>query len=304
MVTPRKQSLRKKMQGFIGWTRAVGLGSTLLGGIMLTQSPSLFPFCVLLVYFGLAVIAFDLLIDPFFEGLKRGWKVAVVGIVIGAFVGFTWFIVLKKSPLQIAAFMTDADYPKGSVIAGIQWRPEFTEVQVSITNGSPDAYDDLNIVLRPTMPVAAISQITTLGDVSFEEKNLFDMRYMSVSGGQKDVIPRDLLATDAGYRVRCTHLPAHAAIRVVLALVDMKWPAPLVNPNASREQQLHDPNFMVRTKTDKCSTYWWGNKNGDVYAPRVSSEETISIEGEYIGGQRIRKISDKITVGGRFTISH
>jgi hypothetical protein len=65
-------------------------------------------------------------------------------------------------------------------LAGIQWRPEFTELQVFIVNSTDKAYEDLNLVIRPTIPVVAVEQVSKIPGVSFEDKNNMMTRLVDV----------------------------------------------------------------------------------------------------------------------------
>jgi hypothetical protein len=293
----------EKVRELLGWIKAIGIGSTVLGGIVLTQTPELFYYCVSAVYIGIVLIGLDLCFEPFIKRWKLTSKIITGAFFAGVLTVFSYAVVFVESPLAVSAMMTDAEYPAGTTIAGIAWRPEFTEVQVWLTNTSNRAYEDLNILLRPSSPVAAIAQLTTIGGVSFEDKNAFTVHMADINLGtqKKTAISLDLLATDAGYRIRCDHVPAHTVVKVVLALADMKWPAPLVNPQ-SMVDKLNDKNYILRTKFDDFSTYWQGHIGGDVYAPRPTSSEWLQVNGSYIGAQRMRSITQKVEIGGQLSI--
>jgi hypothetical protein len=214
---------------------------------------------------------------------------------------FSWGIVFVKAPLHVAAFVTDAEHPSGTTIAGISFRPEFTELQVRILNPSDRAYEDLSLVIRPTEPVAAIAQLTNLPGVSFEEKNGFFSRTMSIEPGETkaNAIRLDLLATDAGYRMHCGRLPAGAFITIVIALADIKW-----TPQKSKRpayENVHDKDFVQRHKMEDFSTYWLGYKDADVYAPRPNPW-WVKVEGEYNVALRTRSISQKVDIAGKLNI--
>jgi hypothetical protein len=245
------------------------------------------------------LIALDLCFEPFVERSKSITKLVIWIMFAAMIVGFSYAVVFVKSPLQVSAFITDAEYPVGETIAGIAWRPEFSELQVWLSNPSRSGYDDLNIVVRPSSAVAKIGQATNVPDVSFEDKNGLTTRLTTITpSDQRTGLPLDLLATDAGYRVRCPHLPAHTEIKLVLAFVDMKWPVPAYVNQLPPQQKFQDSNYVVRVKFDDFSTYWQGHPNTDMYAPRPRFAERIKVEGEYVGGQRIRSISQWVGVEG------
>lgn len=306
MPRSRKRTVKEKVREILGWLRAIGFGSTVLGGVVLTQTPEFFHYSVGLVYIGIVLIGLDLYFEPFFERLKLYAKIAIGLIFVIVVAGFSKAVVFVKSPLDVSAFMTDAEYPAGEVIAGIKWRPEFTELQVRISNPSGRPYDDLNIVIRPTSAVAAIAQDTNIPDVSFEDKNGFIAHLIDTDliHEKSTAIHLDLLATDAGYRVRCGHLPAHTTIRVIMALADIKWCPSAELHQMPLAEQVRDPRNILRFRADDFSTYWKGHLTGDVYASRPTSTEFVQVDGDYIGAQRIRHITQHLQVGGKVSIQH
>jgi hypothetical protein len=129
-------------------------------------------------------------------------------------------MVFVDAPLSATGYMTDGEYPAGKDISGIPWKTEFTELQVQFTNDPDRVYEDLNIVIRPTEAIAAIKQITDVPGVSFAGKNDSAIHVVDVNfqSGASNAIPLVLLATDAGYRMRCPRLPGHSTLRAVIAL--------------------------------------------------------------------------------------
>ena len=244
-----------------------------------------------LIYLGFLLVAIDLWVEPDLHG-KTGMRiVGVLAIALFA-AAFSWRIVFVKAPLDVMAFTINGTHPPGTTIAGIAWKAQFTELQVWLVNPTERNYDDLNVVIRPGSPIAAIAQLTAIPNVSFEDSHAATGRLIS----NATVIPLILLATDTGYRMRCPRLPAKTEIKVVIALADVKW-----NPLPPEDkQQASDKNYVLRVKReDDCSTYWFGHAGvDDDYTPRPTSSETIKIEGEYVAAQRTRSVSQKIKVGG------
>jgi hypothetical protein len=258
---------------------------------------------VTLIYAGFLLLCIDASIAPELKNSPK-WKIGIVTVLLAFGSAFSWAIVFVKAPLEISAIVTDAQYPPDSKIAGIVWRPEFTELQVWITNPSDRNYDDLTLVVRPTSAIAAIAQLTDVPNVSFEDKNGFTARLMDINptAGTKNVVPLVLLATDTGYKMRCQHLSAGTEIKLEIALADIKWNPPAQRSSLPIEEQVRDKNYILRFKFDDFSTYWEGHPDGDVYAPRPTSTEWIKVEGEYNAAQRTRSISQKIEVAGNLTI--
>jgi hypothetical protein len=296
-----RPSFTERVRDLLGWFKGVGIATGILGGVCLMQEPSFFPFSVGCVYVAIGLLALDLFFEPFFARWKRIWQIGAVAFFVAILFEFSMKIVFVKNPLSITAQMTDAEYPNGTRIAGLDWKPEFTEVQVWVNNQSATAYEDMDLVIRPSSAVAEIAQQTSVPDVSFEDKNGQDTHLLDLDLGtqKKSAIPVVLLATDAGYRIRCPHLPARTAIEIVIALADIRWdppPPPLDDIRTNK-------NSILRIKYDDFSTYWYGYADSHVYATRPTSDEWMMVEGHYVGSQRIRTISSKILVGGKIHIN-
>jgi hypothetical protein len=224
------------------------------------------------------------MIDLWFErDLAKGWKIAISVIFLTAAGAFSWAFVFVEAALPIAAIVTDAEYATGTDRYGVKWRKEFTELQVIIANPSDRNYDDLNLLIRPTEAVTVIKQISSVPNVSFVVKNNVStwVANYNLKTGKATGIPAVLVATDAGYTMQCPRLPARSEIKILFVLANIKNPAEL---------------FTIRF--EDFSTYWVGNPDGDVYAPRPMPRFVI-VEGEYNAALRTRGISKKVDVSGK-----
>jgi hypothetical protein len=289
---------KKRLPPLVKWLRAAGVTAELFGwgGLLLEDW---FWAGVVAINLGFVVLALDFLFEPDF---RDRWKdrCVVWGLLFILAAVFNWGFVFVEGPLPVAAFETNGTYPAGTVIAGINWRPQFTELNVDIANQTDRAYEELNLVIRPTSAVAALAQVSNISDVSFEDKNGASTRLLEVDSrtGSSKAIPLVLIATDAGYRVRCGRLPAQSHLKIVMALADIIWNPPPPVPGRPIEEGLLDPNYMLRIKTDDFGTYWLGYRGADVYATRPTSSEFLWVEGSYKVGHRKRSISQKVEVGG------
>lgn len=299
---PKRPRIKKpKRHPMLNWIIKAGIGSECFGWGALLLAGWFWP-AAILIYAGFALFAIDAWCEPELKD-KTFWRVVILLVICSFAATFSYGIVFVKAPLGVSALMTDATYPAGTQISGIAWRPEFTEVQVWINNDTDKNYDDLNLVLRPVSAIASIGQASTLPGISFEEKNHESVRLMAGQINQMSAIPLALLATDGGYRVRCQHLPSHSTLEITLALADIKWnPKPLGTNPAPFQDRVREKDYMLRVKDDDFSTYWFGHPDGDIYAPRPTSSETMKVEGEYFVAQRTRKISQKISIGGKFSV--
>jgi hypothetical protein len=247
---PKRQSA-SKLPPFVAWLRVAGVAGQVFGWAGLAWGGPLFWFGSPLFYISLACLCLDLCYEP---NLRPRTKI-IATLVFILFAGvLSWKLIFVGAPLDVSAFVTDGDWPLGTTIADIPFRPEFTELRVSIRNSSDRSYDDLNIVVRPDVAVAGIGQTSNIPGVSFEDKNGLNTRMLEVNTqtNQSKVVPLILLATDAGYRIRCPHLQSGAAIEIVLAIADVRWnPSP---PGSGG--QIRDVNYVLRWKSDDFSTYW------------------------------------------------
>jgi hypothetical protein len=296
MAASRKPK-QKKQHPVFPWLGGISVQLFGWGALFLT---AWFWPAVALVYLGFGVLFVAVLVEP---KLRRHtiWKiVAVFGLMSLAGL-FSWGIVFVNAPLQVSAFVTDAEYPAGTTIAGISFRPQFTELQVRILNSSDRTYEDLRLLIRPIDPVAAIAQLTNVPGVSFEDKNGYSSRTMSIKPGETtaNVVPLDLLATDAGYRMHCPRLPAGTFITIVLALADVRWsPTPPQKSPRPLDEQVREKDYIQRIKFDDFSTYWFGYKDADVYTPRPNPN-WVKIDGEYNVALRTRSISQRLNIAGK-----
>jgi hypothetical protein len=299
---PRKR--KTKMHPVVKWLRTAGIASGLFGFGALVLADIFWP-GVICIYLSFAALAIDVWFEPEFRD-KWIWKLSLWAVIAIAAGGFSWKIVFYDAPLPASAFMVDAEYPNGTEIAGITFRPEFTELDVDLSNPTDKVYEDLDIVLRPTDPVAAIAQKSSFSDVVIEDKNEMAIHLMDVkwdqSGSSSKAIPIVLLATDSGYRMRCSHFPAHSTIKVVVALADIKWNPKPQGDTRPLDQVVNDPDYIIRVKNDDFSSYWMGHKGADVYTPRPTSTDWLKVEGTYVAVHRKRTISQKVQIGGKINV--
>ncbi|MGA7559790.1 MAG: hypothetical protein WBV60_16855 [Terriglobales bacterium] len=295
---PRKR--KRKVPPLLKWLRSVGFLSLSFGWGSILFAGWFWP-GVSFVYLGFAVVSLDLWFEP---EVSLRWRIIGIVIALALMGAFSWGIVFVPGDLPVYALMTDGEYPSGTTIAGIAWKPQFTELNVDIKNPTDNAYEDISLVIRPTEAIAAIAQKSSLAGVTFEDSNGMAMFLLDkeLGTGKSKAIPLVLIATDAGYRMRCSKLPAKSTIQVVIALTDIKWdPKPRLDILAA--QLLADPNYMLKIKNDDFSAYWYGYKDGDVYATRPTSSEWLKVDGTYIVGHRKRTISQKVMIGGKVNVN-
>jgi hypothetical protein len=204
---------------------------------------------VLTIYAGFLVLAADALFEP---RLNKWWKTSAIIIISVLTCTFSWYFVFFRAPISITAMITDAAYPTGTQIAGIYFRPEFTELRLFVKNPSSRNYNNLNLIVQPSAAIAAIAQASNIPNVSFDDKNGLSTRVMEFDPavGKAIVAPLTLLATDVGYRIHCDKLSADEVMTVVIALADVRW-----NPSAAPTQRppgevIRDKDYVMRIKNE------------------------------------------------------
>jgi hypothetical protein len=277
-ATTPERSLGRSLLVYL---RTLGAVSVILGLAALMQGPEYFWWFAGLICAAFALIA----IDIFFESWpRRGIRWIGFPAMSLAAAAFSFFVVFADVPLQIQATFSNARYADGVVIGGIKWRPDYAEMTVEITNPTTKNYDDIAILLRPDFPIAAIAQSSNLSGVSFEDKLSSTVRLQL--GGEG--IPKALVATDVGYRIRCERLPRKTTLKIEIALVDIKWNP---DPKKSAVEGLLAKNELLRIYYMDHGYYWFGHPQfEDVFAPRPRASQTVKAEGDYTAVLRRRHI--------------
>lgn len=201
----------------------------------------------------------------------------------------------NENYLKIEVRTNNAEYPTGTLVSGIEFKPNFTEATVLIYNASTAAFADLNLVLRFDEPIVAIAQQSKIPDVTFETKSQADLRIMVKDPtGKVIAVPSvTLLATDVGYRIRCPRLLGKSTIIITAALSDIvqerhpEWKALPI------EQQVKIKKMIWTITMSDGTKYWLGHMDGDVFSQR-RPPAWLNVEGEYNEGPITRKISQKI----------
>jgi hypothetical protein len=282
---------------FIKWMRTAAIAGFLggLSGLFLIEW---FWVGVALIYLSFLVLLIDVWFEP---ELTRRWKIGVtVGIIVLS-AGFSWKFVFVPAPLQMQAIITDGEYAPGTNLHGIIWKKGFTELRLFIWNSSDHDYDNLNLLIQPTEPIAAIAQGTNVSGITLSDNKRLMVSPVDVNHatGQQTAIPVVILATDAGYRMSCPRLSRETSIEIVMALAEMKNPP----EQPSQKPPLENKDFMLRIRFDDSTSYWLGYPDGDDYLPQRPSTETVKIEGKYNAALRTRSITEKVKVSGHIPIN-
>lgn len=140
------------------WARGAGLGSLLVGGAGLMTGISFWLFCGFLCL-GAVVLGIDPWFDPSFRTRWIGWRVLTSLMMLVFFVLGIYLIVLP-APLMVNPMDRAVEYDPGTEIAGIQWRPDFSELRVILGNSTEQNYTNLDLYVTVDIPAVAVKQLT------------------------------------------------------------------------------------------------------------------------------------------------
>ena len=293
-MAPTKSALQRrkpKLSRFLRWMRGAGTAAILFGwsGTLLTDW---FWTGVVIFYAGVSWLVLDLWRDP--EWSLHNWlRIGITSLLGVIAIAFSWAIVFTPSPLSVVATITNASYPPDTKIADINFRPEFTELRVSVENSSNRNYEDLDLLIQPTTPIAKIAQNTKVPNVSFAKVHETPTTVlMDSKTNQTAAIPFVLLATDAGYKMRCPHLSAHEAIEIIIALASIHE----THQNIAKLSDTPCPrNAVLHGQYTDHTSDWFGYPDAEIYGPRPTTRY-LEIDGEYIAAHRKRHISQRIDI--------
>ena len=280
---------RRSTHPAIKWLGKAGFGGLVLGfaGVFLTEW--YWP-AVSCLYLSCVLILLDLCFGE--NQLSAWWR---VGIAIGIAAFVVWFtlkFVFVESPLEVSA-LSDMAEQQQKEVGGIRWRQEYVELDVYIKNSTAHAYSDLDIIIRPDFPIVSIKQ-TDGPPVRFESRGLNDLHQVVKMPAQPTKEnPLVLVATDAGYRVRCARLVGGESISLIAALADIRW-----NPHPNSKGQMagfFDPDYILKLhSSEDFGNYWYGHKDFDYFTPRSGTTPTwMTVDESYTVLYRRRNVSNK-----------
>lgn len=295
-----KDSGKLEVHPNLRWVRAIGGTSMLLGLGGLVFQPSLFWWAAVFIYAGFFVIAIDLLLEP---ELKKWFKGTALAAILFFVVLFSVGFVFVSAPVVFSSLATDIEYESGADIHGIKWKKPYTELNLIVTNPTDGNYDDVDIVVTPDMPVAAISQLSNLSDVSFEDYFGVVLRLTVQDLSTTVKTPLDFIATDAGYRIHCGRIPPQSSLRIIMAIVNVKEFGPVKKGPIPWQGDLTPSQVSLeQTMTSKDGTighYWFGDVDKtQIYEQRAGAKK-ISIKGHYTAKNRRRQVVTEVNIQAR-----
>ena len=154
------------------------------------------------------------LVDLFIEKTISKWAKAIIGLVIISVIGaFSHYIVFFYPTPDVKCSWFKADYPTGSNIDGLTWRPGLSKVIVTFRNTTQRDYIDLDLSISTNEAVVGIVQKTSIPCMPLQENPV------TISDSMSNVwLPLGIVGTE---RFRCPNLPRHSSIQFVLAIANI-----------------------------------------------------------------------------------
>lgn len=184
------------------------------------QAISFSVFCYV-VYGYLLVLGVEVLFEQKFRAGRWMRPVGIL-VVLGLLSLFRWGFVMAKDPLVVRASCITGEYDPGTVIAGIKWRPEYSDTRVLFKNDTDNNYQDLDVVINTDQFISASTETTLIGCKVFNTDTGQDTVTMPVidkKTGRKHILSQDKMSFfSGGIHVMCDKLPKHNYAEILLAV--------------------------------------------------------------------------------------
>ena len=298
MGAPNPRGRRPSPAAIVKWTRGIGLAGLAIGIGSVVVTDWFWP-GVGLCYFALAVLIADAWLEPELSSL---WKWILTGILVLLGAGFSVSFVFSSAPLNVTALIADAPNQLGASVAGIDIKSDYTMVTLGITNDSDADYNSVDILIRPSSPIIKIAQLTSVPNCFLEPDNMIEMHqyYLDNIGKTKTENPLVLIATDAGYRFRCSKIPAGATVQIVFAVSEIRWNTPREQASWPMAEQIADPSYILKFKTDDFKSYWFGHENGDDFA-KVGKPQWVLVNSKFYARLKPFANSERVPISGELS---
>jgi hypothetical protein len=271
------------------WLRSIGGAGICFGMFGVFLIPPLFWWAVAAIFAGVAIVIADLWLETGLRG-RLGLKLFATTIILSFAIMVAATIVFVPFPLEVYPQPNPVSYYPGTQPTGApKWDPDWMEVNVSITNPTGNSYDDIDLLLQPKAPVAItyfIQQTSQWPGVSFTDGDHVWHETMAHDPATNKfyAVPSVILATTAGYRVHCPHLPPHSILEIRLALTTIR--ATATDGSA---------DHLIEPKLTDHGIYWilrLGSDKGVYEFPKLTGGMDVS--GEFTSLYRTHRV--KVTV--------
>ena len=285
--------------GMLDYLRTLAGPAFVIGGWQLI--PTSYIAGALIVYLGFVVCLVEVIWEPVLLRRPCQLQVALVAIVFVAIAVFTISIVIVDAPLCFSTMATDIKYGEHEAPGGIEWIPAFSELDLFIANNTDNDYENINLLVRPDVPIAKIAQISSLPDVTFADRQGLIARATIEEVNKQAPIHLEFIATDVGYKIHCGKLPEHFSLNIIMALAaPQKTVPPQQGFNVPPGASLANFTVVTLVKNDDGEfKYWYGSpQNLIIYGPPPKCT-SISIRGSYIAKYHTKTVDQVIRVGAK-----
>lgn len=235
-----------------------------------------------LLFGGLVALAADPWIEPSVRKIHALYKGAASCFFLVLLAVFLKYVVFLPSPLVITARDYNGDYEDGRKIAGIAWKPKYSDLRVVFSNPTDRDYEHIDVVVGAGMYIADAKPSTNMPGVSV---------FKTSAGPDNVTVPRkdssghvtyepeeNVLFVSGGVKVICDKLPRGTSFEIVLALVTIPSAGNLSSPPSS-------DNLLVMSAPGIQS-------NPAIFGPRTPAK-TIGISGWFQSlGHRPHRVRD------------
>ena len=150
---------------------------------------------------------------------------------------FSVQVVFVSAPIEVRAFVRDGTYETGALVAGIEWRREYSDFRLTLRNDSTYDFDDVDVeFVVPKASVVKMGQDGASPQVSFINTN--PVASVTTKGADGIIRPLQQLGdTNAPQRFTISRLYRGGSfVQVVAALVDL---SPVVDAIKKSGQKLN-----------------------------------------------------------------
>jgi hypothetical protein len=179
-------------------------------GIASMAIPTFFWFAAISLYVGVLLGLLDV---AFAETEVPVIVRAILGVVLLGFgLGFTFEIVLYPSKVDVQANWFKSNYKEGADINGISWKPEMSELRVTVSNNGERSIDHVNFEIYTPESYEEVKQSTSLSCNPVEK-----LPVVSIHDSAGNVWHR---GNQHFIRFTCDSIPAKAPLEFVIATVN------------------------------------------------------------------------------------
>lgn len=252
-------------------------------GVGLMTTPMSFWLGMILFYVGLALLAFDIAFEEFFQRIPGKVQVIMGLLYVGAIILASFHWIFVPAPLEIWAESSAPVYGEGSDIEGISWEPQYSEMHFWIKNPSSSEYSNFEAEISTDEVIAGVRETNGESDCKIAsthqsliiqgqehtpDSKLIGQAGNPIRGQHAWVIPLDkngkpivpVSGGDWSYKIRCDAIPANSEIDFFVALevvVDDPSRNMLFGPPTPASwitmRSNYDRRWTRKTEITKCS---------------------------------------------------